>query len=301
MKQGVLNLFHSNRLSAPGRRGRRCVACRRAFATATKSDSEPRAKRAAGPRERAVPLPDFPLRLRRGSACPRSSAEPHPLQRRHALQPLTPAVVLKNARLPARGSERASQRPRKRNQIGFGAASEAGRRSARASGPAAAACSLGRAGKRKTPGRTAHSGRRSCELRPPGARLRTRVATTSQPQPNRIRSRERSGPQARVSERSHCGRFSLRQSREAETARTNRSPRPSFLRTPAARRAAPNARPTARWKRPAAPPVRDGARLRAILQTHRSRPGNLRESGSGKEEGGAGDGTRTRNQRLGRP
>ena len=175
MKQGVLNLFHSNRLSAPGRRGRRCVACRRAFATATKSDSEPRAKRAAGPRERAVPLPDFPLRLRRGSACPRSYAEPHPLQRRHALQPLTPAVVLKNARLPARGSERALQRLRNRNQIGFGAASEAGRRPARANGPTAAASHFGRAGKRKQPGRTAHPGRRSCELPPPGARLRTRA------------------------------------------------------------------------------------------------------------------------------
>jgi len=215
MKQGVLNLFHSNRLSAPGRRGRRCVACRRAFATATKSDSEPRAKRAAGPRERAVPPRPLVPRAEQGSG---NSPD----------EPLTPAVVLANSRLPARGSERALQRLRSRNQIGFGAASEAGRRSARASGPAAAACSLGRAGKRKTPGRTAHSGRRSCELRPPGARLRTRVATTSQPQPNRIRSRERSGPQARESERSRRGRLFPGQSREAETARTNRSLRPWF-------------------------------------------------------------------------
>ena len=150
MKQGVLNLFHSNRLSAPGRRGRRCVACRRAFATATKSDSEPLAKRAAGPRERAVPLPDFPLRLRRGSACSRSSAE------------FPPATT------PARAQ-------------------------------------------------TAHCGRRSDERPPPGARLRTRVATASQPQPNRIRSRERSGPQARESERSHCGRSS--RARWSATAR----------------------------------------------------------------------------------
>jgi len=113
----------------------------------------------------------------------------------------------------------------------FRAASEAGRRPARASGSnAPGRARFSPVGRRNPSALTAHSGRRSGNRRPPFAAL-----NALQDAPFRFQSRERSGPQARESER-----FERPRAREAlpcwtiESLRIDRSLWPSLCQSTAA-------------------------------------------------------------------
>jgi hypothetical protein len=121
------------------------------FSAASEADSEPRAKRAAGPRERAVSSRintpreravshrDLPSRSRVGSPCSRSSAELPPAATRARAAIAHSGRNSAEFRRPVRAAPNplpplVPMRLQSRERIGFRAASEAGRRPARASG-----------------------------------------------------------------------------------------------------------------------------------------------------------------------
>jgi hypothetical protein len=180
----------------------RCVE-RRALA-----DSEPRAERAAGPRERAVAP---------GCNCTARGAN------RRCMEPLTLAGILANSGTPFAALNALSTQPLRIRSRERSRPKACGSERLQRASTVISAVGMESAG-------TAHSGRNSGEFRRP---VRRTESTALSAQPLRIRSRERSGPQARGSERLRRAATALPVVRTA--AAWNRSLWPEFWRIPAPR------------------------------------------------------------------